>query len=163
MIAEEVKVLEGVMDSAAEDYAAKGYHFLHRARAESLPAVARLFRERGFYLEMLTCVDVRAGEGVFRVVYQFNRPGQLERHLVHAQISPGAKAFSIASVFPGADWYEREVFDMFGVDFAGHPRMKRLLMDEDYPGHPLRKDFDAAGMPGQDWALSKEKETHAAR
>ncbi len=54
---------------------------------------------------------------------------------------------SVVDLFPGADWYEREVYDLFGVVFEGHPNLKRLLLPEDYDrGHPLRKDF-RAGTP----------------
>lgn len=141
MIAEKLQALIGADESSAADYQARGYHYLHRARAEQLPDVAALFSADGFHLEMLTCVDVREAEGVFRLVYQFNRHGTLERHLVHAAVAPEAEGVSISSVFPGANWYEREVFDMYGLAFSGHPDLKRILLDEDYIGHPLRKDF----------------------
>lgn len=54
---------------------------------------------------------------------------------------------SVTSVWRGADWHEREAFDMFGIRFRGHPNLKRILMWEGYPHHPLRKDFPLAGIP----------------
>ena len=57
------------------------------------------------------------------------------------RLDGGRAAVSIADVFPGADWYEREVWDMHGVAVEGHPDLKRILMPEEYSGHPLRKDF----------------------
>ena len=53
---------------------------------------------------------------------------------------------SLAGVYPAADWHEREVFDMFGIIFAGHPNLKRILMWDEYPYHPLRKEFPLAGI-----------------
>jgi NADH-quinone oxidoreductase subunit C len=54
---------------------------------------------------------------------------------------------SVTGVFPGADWHEREVFDFFGVTFAGHPNMKRILMPDEWVGYPLRKDYPVGGVP----------------
>jgi len=56
---------------------------------------------------------------------------------------------SVTGVWIGADWHEREAFDMFGIRFRGHPNLKRILMWEGYPYHPLRKDFPLAGMPAE--------------
>ncbi len=56
---------------------------------------------------------------------------------------------SVTSVWRGADWHEREAFDMFGIRFRGHPNLKRILMWEGYPHHPLRKDFPLAGIPAE--------------
>jgi NADH-quinone oxidoreductase subunit C len=56
---------------------------------------------------------------------------------------------SVTGVWQGADWHEREAFDMFGIRFDGHPNLKRILMWEGYPHHPLRKDFPLAGLPAE--------------
>jgi NADH-quinone oxidoreductase subunit C len=56
---------------------------------------------------------------------------------------------SVTGVWRGADWHEREAFDMFGIRFRGHPNLKRILMWEGYPYHPLRKDFPLAGIPAE--------------
>jgi NADH-quinone oxidoreductase subunit C len=56
---------------------------------------------------------------------------------------------SVTGVWRGADWHEREAFDMFGIRFTGHPNLKRILMWEGYPYHPLRKDFPVAGLPAE--------------
>ena len=141
VIAEKLKTHAGVEESTSADYATQGYHYLHRAQATQLPAIATLFSAADFHLEMLTCVDLRENEQTFRLVYQFNCYGTPERHLIHVAVQPEAKGASISAVFAGANWYEREVFDMHGVSFDGHPDMKRILMDDDYIGHPLRKDF----------------------
>ena len=133
----------GVTGSSEEDYAARGHHHRHEAAAADMPGVARAFRDAGYHLEHLTCLDERGDEevGAFTLAYQFNRPGGADRHLVSVRLDGGRAAVSIAAVFPGADWYEREVWDMHGVPVEGHPDLKRILMPEEYSGHPLRKDF----------------------
>jgi len=60
-----------------------------------------------------------------------------------------ASVDSVVSVWSTADWHEREAFDMFGIDFRGHPNLKRILMWDGYPHHPLRKDFPLAGLPAE--------------
>ena len=135
--------MTGVSSSSEEDYAVKGYHYRHEVgEAAAMPEIAAVFAENGCHLELLSCLDMRADEEVMCLVYQFNRHGEPQRHVLHARLGPGEPATSISSCFPGADWYEREVFDMFGVDFTGHPDLKRILMEEDYTGHPLLKDFE---------------------
>src|SRR6266404_6242364 len=58
---------------------------------------------------------------------------------------PGCRFVSFIDVFPGADWFERECYDLYGVIFTGHPDMRRLLTDYGFDGHPLRKDFPLTG------------------
>lgn len=73
---------------------------------------------------------------------------------------------SVASVFPGANWHEREAFDMFGITFSGHPNLKRILMWDEYPYFPLRKDFPLAGidvpLPAEDVAEVTEASVEPA-
>jgi NADH/F420H2 dehydrogenase subunit C len=59
----------------------------------------------------------------------------------------GQSVPSVVSVWPTADWFERESWDMFGIRFDGHPNLRRLLMDDDWEGHPLRKDYPIGGEP----------------
>ena len=79
----------------------------------------------------------------FEVIYHFLAIGNAARRVRVKVLVPEAecKVDSITSVWPGADWYERECWDMFGVRFDGHPNLKRLLMYEAFEGHPLRKDY----------------------
>jgi len=92
------------------------------------------------------CVDITAvhypkREKPFDVVwilYSFTRN---ERIRVKTQIGEDATVPSVVLIWPTADWLEREVYDMFGIRFAGHPNLKRILLPDDWTGHPLRKDY----------------------
>ena len=66
---------------------------------------------------------------------------------VQAWLDDGAAIDSVIGIWPAADWYEREAFDMFGVTFRGHPNLVRILMPDDWDGHPLRKDYPVGGEP----------------
>ena len=66
---------------------------------------------------------------------------------VQAWLDDGDAIDTVIGVWPAADWFEREVWDMFGIHVAGHPNLKRLLMDDDWEGHPLRKDYPLGGEP----------------
>jgi NADH:ubiquinone oxidoreductase subunit C len=72
---------------------------------------------------------------------------QPARVRVQAWLDDGAAIDSVLGVWPAADWYEREAFDMFGVTFRGHPNLVRILMPDDWEGHPLRKDYPVGGEP----------------
>jgi NADH-quinone oxidoreductase subunit C len=98
----------------------------------------------------LTAVDRSPAEPRFEVVYLLTWYAPPVRLRVKARL-PEANPV-IASAIPlwaGADWLEREVFDMFGIRFEGHPRLTRILMPDEWEGHPLRKDFGVGGVPVQ--------------
>jgi NADH-quinone oxidoreductase subunit C len=88
----------------------------------------------------------------FAIVYHLLRlvPGaraSAPRVRVEARLDDGETIGSVIRVWPAADWYEREAYDMFGIRFDGHPNLKRLLMEDDWEGHPLRKDYPIGGEP----------------
>jgi NADH-quinone oxidoreductase subunit C len=93
----------------------------------------------------VTAVDWPGRERRFDVVYHLLSPKQNLRIRVKAEVEEGTPVPSIISVFPGADWFERETYDLYGVLFTGHPDMRRLLTDYGFEGHPLRKDFPLTG------------------
>jgi NADH-quinone oxidoreductase subunit C len=132
---------EAGVHSAPGDHAADGFHHRHQVAAAALPEVARAFVARGFFLEMLTCEDRRADLDAMRLVYTFNRFEVAERHVVFATVPFLGEAPSLCGVTRAADWMEREVYDMYGVRFAGHPDLKRLLLPDDADFHALLKDF----------------------
>jgi len=81
----------------------------------------------------------------FDVVYHFLRPRLVQRIRVKVRTDEIMPVPSIVGDFPGADWFERETYDLFGVLFSGHPDLRRLLTDYGFEGHPLRKDFPTTG------------------
>jgi NADH-quinone oxidoreductase subunit C len=93
----------------------------------------------------ITAIDWPARERRFDVVYHLLSPKLNQRVRIKIEVGEGAAVPSIISVFPGADWFEREVYDLYGVLFSGHPDMRRLLTDYGFEGHPLRKDFPLTG------------------
>jgi NADH-quinone oxidoreductase subunit C len=93
----------------------------------------------------VTAVDYPGREKRFDVVYHLLSPTLNERIRLRAEASETTQVPSIIDVFPGADWFERECYDLYGVIFTGHPDMRRLLTDYGFDGHPLRKDFPLTG------------------
>jgi NADH-quinone oxidoreductase subunit C len=93
----------------------------------------------------VTAVDWPNREQRFDVVYHFLSPRLNQRIRVKAVTDEVTPVPSLIDVFHGADWYEREAFDLYGVLFTGHPDMRRLLTDYGFEGHPLRKDFPLTG------------------
>ncbi len=90
----------------------------------------------------LTAVDWWPGEPRFEVVYQlvsFDPSGRLRLKTRLAGDNPAVA--TVSTVWPAANWLEREVYDLFGIVFDGHPDLRRLLMPDDWVGHPLRKDY----------------------
>jgi len=103
----------------------------------------RLRDEEGFdYCVDITAVHYPKREQQFDVVYVLYSFAKNERIRVKARIHDGEHVQSAFGLWPTADWLEREVFDMFGIVFEGHPGLKRILLPEDWHGHPLRKDYD---------------------
>ena len=93
----------------------------------------------------ITAVDYPGREKRFEVVYHLL--SMYENHRVRLRMSVREEDFvaSIIEVHPSANWFEREIFDMFGILFTGHPDLRRLLTDYGFRGHPLRKDFPTTG------------------
>ena len=98
------------------------------------------------YLSDITCVDWHPSEPRFEVVYHLLSITHKERVRLKVRLSAENPALdSLTSVWPGANYFEREVFDLFGIRFNGHPYLRRILMPETWEGHPLRKDYPVEG------------------
>jgi NADH-quinone oxidoreductase subunit C len=93
------------------------------------------------YLVDITAVDRPARALRFELIYILYSYRRNERLRIKASIADGQQPDSVTGIFRGADWLEREVFDMFGIEFAGHPGLRRILLPDEWQGHPLRKDY----------------------
>ena len=120
-----------------------------QVQADRIVDVVRLLRDdprfRFVNIIDVTAVDYPGRELRFDVVYHLLSPTLNERVRLRAQAGETTQVPSIIDVFPGADWFERETYDLYGVIFTGHPDMRRLLTDYGFDGHPLRKDFPLTG------------------
>ncbi len=84
----------------------------------------------------------------FAVAYHLLRVSDDPARLrVEAWLDDGEEIDTVVGVWPAADWYEREIFDLYGIAFRGHPNLTRILMPDDWEGHPLRKDYPLGGEP----------------
>ena len=96
-------------------------------------------------LSDLTAVDYPERPARFEMVYQLLSITNNMRLRILAEVAEGQSVPSVTGIFSAANWAEREVWDMFGIFFAGHPDLRRLLTDYGFEGHPLRKDFPLTG------------------
>lgn len=119
------------------------------AKAEEIIALLKLLRADGrFRFEVLIdiCgVDWPGRENRFDVVYHLLSPRLNQRIRVKIEANESDPIESAVGVFPAANWFEREAYDMYGILFSGHPDLRRLLTDYGFQGHPLRKDFPLSG------------------
>ncbi len=125
------------------------------ARAQDIVKVMRFLRDdpRCQFVSFIdaTAIDWPARENRFDVVYHLLSPRLNARIRVKVETNEATPVPSIIDVFPGADWFERELYDLYGVLITGHPDMRRLLTDYGFEGHPLRKDFPLTGFVEVRW------------
>ena len=128
-------------------------HFRGKGAIEIVPAtigaVLEQLRERGFdFLVSVHGLDYYPDEPRLGVQYELLNMHALDRLTIKLRVSIDAPNVpSVTPAWPTADHQEREVYDMFGVVFDGHPDLRRILMPEDYDGHPQRRDFPIGGEP----------------
>lgn len=109
-------------------------------------SVCRLLRETGFErVSGITAVDWWPQTPRFEVVYLLHSLKLNARVRLFVRLAEGEGIDSVTSVWRGANWYEREIFDLFGITFRNHPQLDRIMMPADWEGHPLRKDYPVHG------------------
>jgi NADH-quinone oxidoreductase subunit C len=115
--------------------------------AQILEALNRAKHTLGFErLSTVTAVDRFPAEPRFEIVYHLQSIAGKERLRLKARLAGDDPVIdSACAVYRGANWYEREVFDLFGVRFRNHPNLTRIMMPDDWPGHPLRRDVPVTG------------------
>jgi len=116
---------------------------------ETIVAAATFLRDdarcRFVSIVDISGADYPARDKRFDVVYHLLSPTQNLRIRLKVQADEETVVPSVTGVWPGADWYERETYDLYGVFFSGHPDLRRILTDYGFEGHPLRKDFPLTG------------------
>ncbi len=130
--------LAEVFPPEATSVAADGITTLSVELSELATSLERVRTELGYSRFVdLTAVDRLQPEGRFELVYHFY---SMERHeWVRIKTRTDAEAPSLTPLIPGANWYERELFDLFGIQFEGHPNLKRIMLPDEWQGHPLRR------------------------
>ncbi len=118
-----------------------------RIARESIVAACREVQAAGYnFLADVTCVDWYPTQPRFQITYHILSHALKQRIRLAVAVDEGDPSVdSITPVWPAANFYEREVFDLFGVRFGGHPNLRRILMPDEFLGHPLRKDFPVEG------------------
>ena len=132
-------LLEGKLD--------RGELTLEVAPAEIVPVCRFLKEQQAFQrLSTVTAVDRLPAEPRFEVVYHLHSVARSQRVRLKCRLSgEPLEIDSVTGVWRSANWYEREVYDLFGVVFRHHPHLRRILMPENWAGHPLRKDYPVHG------------------
>jgi len=126
------------------DYAKCGVHLDVKLDADQLLPSTEILDEEGMSLEAVTAIDWLK-DGQFEVIYDyFYSGGELFRVLIRLRVDREQPDVpTISGIFAGANWHERETWDLFGINFVGHPQLERFLLPDDCDFHPLRKDFRA--------------------
>jgi NADH-quinone oxidoreductase subunit C len=113
---------------------------------DSIVAALQAAKAAGYnFFEDMTAVDWYPTEPRFQLSYSLLSHKLKQRIRIVARVNEGQSIASVTGVWPSANFYEREVFDLFGVPFTGHPNLVRIMMPDEWEGHPLRKDYPVEG------------------
>jgi NADH-quinone oxidoreductase subunit C len=131
-----------------EEHPESGMYWI-TVKPRSIVQVAKVLRDdRALDYKLLadlTCIDRPERERRFNVLYNFYSVTHNKRIHVRVWVAEGEAVPTLCGVFPAANWAEREVYDLFGVIFEGHPNLTRIELPDDWEGHPLRKDYPLIG------------------
>jgi NADH-quinone oxidoreductase subunit C len=142
------KVLQKFSSATSHEF--RGEHTLTVPIGELRPVLE--FCHGGLGLDFLidvSSVDNMGSEPRFEMVYELATVDDAVHLRIKAAVGEGEEVPTVSDLWATADWHEREVFDMMGIVFSGHPDLRRILMWEGYPYHPLRKEFPLAGKPSE--------------
>jgi NADH-quinone oxidoreductase subunit C len=149
------EAIVGALAGAASGHTVAFGQLTLDARADDIVKVMAFLRDdpRCQFISFIdaTAVDWPVREKRFDVVYHLLSPKLNQRVRVKITTDEATPVPSIVGVFPGAGWFEREAYDLYGVLFIGHPDMRRILTDYGFEGHPLRKDFPLTGFVEVRW------------
>ena len=126
----------------------RGEHTLELEPAALHEALAHCHKQLSYEMVIdVSSLDHFGDHPRFEVVYEIATVDDSKHLRLKAKVGEDEEIPSATDIWPGADWHEREVYDMMGIRFSGHPDLRRILMWEGYPFYPLRKDFPLAGRP----------------
>lgn len=137
------EALAAMFGTAIQAVTVRGGQVAVTVDAQAIVEVCRWLRDERAYalLVDVTAQDCARGEPRFYVIYHLRSLERRELIRLRAGVnSKKPRVQSVTGVWPGANFYEREVYDLFGIEFEGHPNLKRIMMPDEWEGHPLRKD-----------------------
>ncbi len=115
---------------------------------EKLREIFNFLKEKGFrFLSFITAVHFK---DYFEIVYALRNIPEKDIIFLKTKIKENEEIETLCDIYSGANWMEREIYDLFGIRFKNHPDLRRILLPEDYEGHPLRKDFPI-NAPYKNW------------
>jgi NADH-quinone oxidoreductase subunit C len=143
------KTIAGGVGPSVTGYAVAHGELTIAGQASEIVSILRFLRDDSrclfWSLIDITAVDWPSRERRFDVVYHLLSPKHNSRIRIKVETDEATPVPSVIAVFPNADWYEREAYDLYGIVFTGHPDLRRILTDYGFEGHPLRKDFPLTG------------------
>ena len=143
------RTIAGAVGPSVTGYAVAHSELTITGQASEIVSILRFLRDDSrclfWCLIDITAVDWPSRERRFDVVYHLLSPKHNSRIRLKVETDEATPVPSVIAVFPSADWYEREAYDLYGTVFTGHPDLRRILTDYGFEGHPLRKDFPLTG------------------